>query len=271
MKLKYNYLFLFFLLAFQQIVVCQNVQYWGQTAENIALARTGAAATGLSALYANIAGLTQLESNSVIVSAEQRFELTELQTLSAGGAIVTNSGIFGVKIGYFGFEDYNEQNLSLLYSRKLMDKLSLGAEIILLQTQIPEFDSQIAATFALGVQTQLSKELLLGVHLYSPIRVELAEGELIPSIYRAGLSYIASKKLRINAELEKNVDFPFRFRGSIDYKFLEALEVRLGYSSEPSSFHFGFGYSFANFSLDAASSYHQVLGFSPVVSLAYQF
>ena len=80
MKLKYNYLFLFFLLAFQQIVLCQNVQYWGQTAENIALARTGAAATGLSALYANIAGLTQLESNSIILSAEQRFELTELQT-----------------------------------------------------------------------------------------------------------------------------------------------------------------------------------------------
>ena len=99
----------------------------------------------------------------------------------------------------------------------------------------------------------------------------MAEGELIPSIYRAGLSYIASKKLRINAELEKNIDFPFRFRGSIDYKFLEALEVRLGYSSEPSSFHFGFGYSFANFSLDAASSYHQVLGFSPAVSLTYQF
>ncbi len=249
----------------------QNLSYWGQTAPNMAMGRAGAAATDLNALYTNVAGLTSLESTTVIVTGEQRFNITELQALAAGGAIVTSSGVFGVKLGYFGFEEYNEQNLTLTYSRKLMDQLSIGAEIIVLQTQIPEFDSEVTATFALGAQTYLGEQLILGVHLYSPIRVEIAEDEFIPSTYRAGLSYLASKKLTVNAELEKSVDFPVRFRGGIDYLFLEALRVRLGYSSEPSSFHFGFGYRFANIQLDAAASYHQILGFSPAVSLAYQF
>ena len=270
MRLKFELLFFVCCLSYT-LLPAQSIQYWGQNAANIGMARTGAAEIGLNALYTNIAGLSELKNTEVIVSGEQRFELSELQILTAGGAIPTNAGTFGIKVSYFGFEAYNEQSITASYARKLMDKLSIGAEIIVLQTRIPEFETNTAATFALGVHSKLSKDLYLGIHLYSPMRVEIAEEEFLPSIYRAGLTYIASKKLRINAELEKTIDFPFRFRGGFDYQFIKELHVRLGYSSEPASFHFGFGYSFLGIQLDAAASYHQVLGFSPVMSLAYQF
>jgi hypothetical protein len=50
----------------------------------------------------------------------------------------------------------------------------------------------------------------------------------------------------------------------------DALALRLGFGSDPSQYAFGFGWKLKTFRLDVAAGYHQVLGFSPQVSLTYQ-
>ena len=124
-------LFIFFIL--------HNISLSAQTAEILSMGNTIAARSGAHAIFGNQAGLATLENSNLLISTERRFNLSELSSHSAGAAIATKAGTFGLAINYFGFSEFNEQKIGLAYARKLGKRFNVGAQVDYLGTRIKEF------------------------------------------------------------------------------------------------------------------------------------
>lgn len=239
-------------------------------ARSVGMGHTGITYTDINSIFANQAGLAYLDAVAVTAYGEQRFLASEIKAAGLGAAVPTRSGTFGLSLHYFGFEQYNEQRIGLAYGRKLLEKLSIGAQLLMLNTRIPEYGNKAAFTFEVGAQAELLPQLYLGIHLFSPVRVKLTEEDLIPTVLKLGFSYLPSDKLSLLAEVEKDIDYSARARFGVEYQVIDPLFLRMGVATQPTQLSFGLGYALPNgIRIDIASSYHQVLGFSPAAGITF--
>ena len=226
----------------------------------------------INSIFANQAGLAHLKRSAFTAIAENRFVGFDLRSVAAAAAIPGPAGTFGLALQYFGIEEYNEQKVGLAYARKLSDRIAIGAQIDFLRLQVQDFNSQNLVTFEAGLQSQVSKQLTLGVYLYSPARVTTVGGESLPTIFKLGGFYRASSKLRLALEVEKDLDFPAEIHLGLEYKIIAALAIRLGTQTQPNEVSLGFGYLVQEqVQLDVAATYHEILGITPSFSATYQW
>lgn len=237
-----------------------------------ALGGLGMAFQDINSIFFNPAGIKNIDGISGVLSAERRFNLADLNTFSLGLAIpIDKNSAVGLSMNQFGFELYNQQKYGLVYARQLMSKFTVGAEVNLHNYMIQEYGNDGTLSFELGFQYDLSKSLVLGGKLSNPVQQELASGEHLPTAYQFGLGYTPSEKLWLGLDVEKQIDFDTNVKLGIEYHIIEVLYLRLGVATEPSLLSFGIGLALKNgFKMDIASSYHQVLGWSPGLSLLYQ-
>lgn len=265
-------IFIFIFIAYGSFAIAQNGATNASGGRSNGVANASVGFTDINSIFNNQAGLANLQQMGFILAAEQRFLLPDLNSFGGGFALPTSSGTFGLSVHYFGFESYNESKIGLSYARKLMDKLSIGIQFDVLQTTIAENGSANFFTFEAGIQSELIENLLIGVHIYNPVKLEIIEDEFIPSLFRAGATYTASKKLLLHAELEKDFDFPFVFKSGVEYELIDDFWLRVGVHTNPTAISFGIGYQFKNgFRMDIASNYHQDLGFTPSLGIGYDF
>lgn len=259
------------LLAYSLLLQAQNGALPAAGARSVGMGGANVTFTDVSSALTNQAGLAGLTEFSAMVAAEQRFLLAEIRSFSAAAAYPTRSGTFGVTLNYFGFEGYNEQRIGLAYGRKLFDQLYFGGQVLALTTRIPEYGNQTNLTFEAGLISPLSEQLMIGVHVFSPVRVRLLEDEYLPTILKIGMMYLPSPKLRISGAVEKDIVHPVSIKAGIEYLPAEALAFRIGLATEPVQLSFGAGFTLSNgLSLDIASAYHQTLGFTPSAGVIYQ-
>ena len=240
-------------------------------ARGIAMGNTGLGFNDINAIFSNQAGLANLKEIEATVFGEQRFNLSEIKLVNAGVAIPTSAGVFGLTVGYFGFDQFNEQKIGLAYARRLSSRVSLSGQIDYLNTRIPEYGNKGQLTFELGVQSTLLKNLSIGAHIYSPVKVKINEDYVIPSIYKLGAMYQPSEKVLLTMEVEKDIDYPVVFKGGVEYMAAPGFYLRAGAGSNPTLMSFGLGYNKDQVKIDVASGYHLDLGFMPALSASFQF
>lgn len=234
-----------------------------------------AALWGINALTGNPAGLGYLEQTGFLLTAQNRFLVSELNSILAGAAIPTNpkafgSGTFSLSVQQFGFDAFNRQTIGIGYSRKLFDQFSIGGKVDVINTQIQEYGQRAVVTFEFGFQAVLLEKLHWGGHIFSPIDVEITEDEVLPTILRLGFAYEVSKQFLLVAEAEKDIDYDLRIKAGFEYLPVESFAFRAGISSNPSDFHFGVGYKWSDqLMVDLAGRFHQTLGFTPSVNVVY--
>ncbi len=263
---------LHFILLFNSLTIsAQNGAPPAAGARGAAMSNASVTFSDVNSAFSNQAGLADLETLSFTAVAEQRFLISELQSISAAAALPVTSGTFGLTIQHFGFEDFNQQKIGLAYARKLLESFSIGAQLFAFHTSIPEYGSKASFSFELGFLMQLLPQLRLGAHVHSPAQIEIVKGENLPTIFKIGLAYLPSERVVCTAEVEKDIDFPARTKLGIEYQIAEPLYLRTGVATNPTNVAFGVGYGFKNgLNLDVASVYHQILGFTPTVSVAFQ-
>ena len=241
-------------------------------ARGIAMGNSGVIFKDVYSLFSNQAGLAYLEEVSVVAFGERRFGTVGINGAAAGIAYPVANGTFGLQLQYFGIDLYNEQRIGLAYARKFIDQLSIGVQFDYLNTNITDFGNKGLLTFEIGMLAQITKELSLGIHLFSPMRVEIIEGENLPTLLKFGMGYQPSKKVLVTLEAEKDIDFDVVIKGGIEYYLHSAVALRIGAANNPTLVTFGAGFQInEGFNIDVASSYHQTLGFSPGFSLSYAF
>ncbi len=240
-------------------------------ARGLAMGHSGMIFTDIHSLFSNPAGLARLEQFSAVATAEQRFLVQEMRQISAAAGLPVAGGAVGLRVQYYGFDLYNEQQIGLTYARRLSESFQMGAQFIYFGNRIPSYGNRHLVTFQFGLQAQLFPQLQIGAGVYNPLRLERSEeGELLPTLFSLGIGYTPSPQLLMTLEAEKDIDFPVRVKGGVEYHITEPLLLRIGAATNPSLFTFGFGLRLKNnIGIDLASSWHQFLGFTPGISLLY--
>ncbi|MGK2863077.1 MAG: hypothetical protein ACSLE0_14175 [Chitinophagaceae bacterium] len=221
----------------------------------------------------NQASLAQIKTPAIAVFGEKRFLLSELNNFTTGIAIPTTSGNFGIKAGYYGFNEYNETQLGLAYGRKLGSKMDIGAQFNYNGIRISGYGSDAAIGFEIGTIFHLSEKIHTGIHLNNPVGGKFGKDqqEKLSSVYTVGIGYEASEKVFVSAEIAKEEDQPVNVNAGIQYKILTQLVVRTGISTATSSGWMGIGLSWKSFRVDITSSYHPQLGITPGLLLLFNF
>ncbi len=235
------------------------------------LANASLTFTDINSIFVNQAGLGFLENLSFTAYGENRFLGTSgINSFLVGAALPTEKmGTFGLSLHYFGYGTYNEQKIGLAYARKLSSRFSIGAQFDYLGTRIAEYGSANTFTFELGILAKVTKHFDLAAHVFSPIRVELPNGDKLPSIFKLAGTYSPSEMVRITAQVEKDLEQDFVARFGIEYHPMHALYIRAGVSTSPLLASFGLGLNLKGLKIDVATSYHLALGFTPSLGVSY--
>jgi len=224
--------------------------------------------------FNNQAGLPGVKKITGVVYFENRFGLSELGIKSFALAVPTGeSATLALSGTYFGYSLYNEKKIGLGFGKSFGDKIKAGVQLDYLSTVIAEdYGTRAALTGEAGIIAQPLQNFFLGFHIYNPTQAKIADyaDERIPVVMRLGAMYKFSEKVLISVEDEKEVDAENVVKVGVEYWIAEPLYVRGGFATNPALSSFGFGLKFGQFMLDAAASFHQVLGFTPHVSLHYE-
>ena len=200
------------------------------------------------------------------------FGIKELSTHTAAFAIPVSGGVFGFNVSYKGFELFNESKIGLAFGKKLSESFNLGVQVDYIGMYVDEStNNSNAFTFEIGAQKRLMRKLSLGAHLFNPIAVKLNEEENIPSILKLGLQYDANKKVNTFVEGSLESEQEGILKVGVEYSIIEQLQIRTGFSSNPAKNTFCVGYTLKNIQLDIAVNRHQILGYSPQISLSSTF
>jgi len=240
-------------------------------ARGAALGNTSVAHRDIYGVFSNPAGLLELSNWGIAVMGEQRFLLPEIRLMGVAAAINSDLGAFGLYTHRFGIEAYHEQQFGIQYARALFEKFNMGIGMDLLHTRIPDYGGQINLTGHIGLQAHFSEPLWLGMYLFNPFRIKRNNGEYLPSMLRVGFTYQPSSKVLLTGEAEKDIDFPLRWKGGLEYQYFDLLALRVGFSTHPVQATMGAGLSWEKrWQLDFALQWHQILGWTPVFSAVYQ-
>lgn len=269
-----RFLFIFvcpFLLLLNPV----KAQYWlpagGRSA---AMGTASVSMNDLWSSHNNQAGMAFLKKPAIGLYYENRYLLKELSYKAAAAAIPTRYGTFGLNLGYSGDKLFSTLDAGLAYAMAFGSRFAAGIQLDMLQARLSEsYGNRIMATFEAGIQARLSEQLSFGAHVFNPFQVKLEDYHdgRVPAIMNAGFSYTFSERLLWAAEVMKNTEFPLQFMTGAEYKFFDKGFVRLGMTTSPFIYTFGFGLALDKIHLDLSSSVHETLGYSPQASFYYVF
>ncbi len=250
--------------------------------DNVPIGARSAAMGGASvclddfwSLHNNQAGLANYKTMAAGIYGENRFLMKELSQGAFGFVMPVNkAGVFGLSYNYFGYSLYRESKVGLAYAMAFGKNFSGGVQLDYINThQGEDYGNANIFTFELSLRATLIKNLVLGVHVFNPIHAKISKygPDRVPVIFKGGLSYSFSDKAIIAIETEKDLTQKARFKAGVEYHVVKPVYLRVGIGTSPFSNSFGVGLEFGNFKVDISASRHQVLGFSPQISMVYAF
>ncbi|MCX6267977.1 MAG: hypothetical protein NTW16_11555 [Bacteroidetes bacterium] len=264
-------LFFAFLLPASLVAAGEHTTAGGRS---LAMGGASVAANDLWSICNNQAGTAWLKAVCVGIGFENRFLIKELMVEQLGFAVPLKAGTFGLLVNRFGNNQYNELEAGLCYARKFGNHFSVGIQLSYLRIHIADdYGNKNLVSCEIGLMYLADKHLSLGVQLLNPVPVKITTypPEQLPSIICIGLSYRFSDEFLTTFETEKDLINPLIIRAGAEYYFVRQACARIGISTGPMSFTFGFGLEFGQLRVEMASEYHQALGFSPAGSIIYSF
>lgn len=243
-------------------------------ARSASLGNSSVALTDLWSAFNNQAALSGLTAPAAGFYYENRFMLKELGYKAAALAYPYKIGTVAVNFAQFGFEAWKENKVGLSYSKAFGNFIAIGVQLDYCMMHRDERYGDINyLTFEVGILSNITPRLILGAHAYNPLNTVISEttDERAPAVFRLGGAYEVTDKFIITAETEKDINDKVLLKSGIEYKLIPTIHLRVGITSDPSTFCFGIGVFYRKLTMDFSASYHQVLGFSPQTSVIYTF
>ncbi len=239
-----------------------------------AMGFTGVSISDFWSVINNQAGMAFNENQALGFYTENRFLLKELNRSTLAYTNPFFTGNIGLNFTYFGYSMYNEKKAGVAYAKKLSERFALGLQLDYFHTTLGDnYGSKSAITFEIGFFYKLNSQLSIGGHVYNPIQANFNDYniEKIPSTISFGFSYNISDNILVVVETEKYITLPVNLKIGTEYKINDISFARIGINTNPTLLTFGYGISYNSFIFDFSSNYHQLLGYSPQISVIYQF
>lgn len=249
-----------------------QVEWYAAGARSGAMNNTGLAVTDVWATHLNQAGLAGVTAFEGGVFYNNQFGISELGTGGLTLATKLGKGGIGVDFQSFGYSAFRQSDAGISYGMALGSQLNVGIRMGYRQIRLGGTYGQVGVlTVEGGFQFALNEDLVISGHLSNPQRSQVVEDgiEKLPSVIRTGIRWDIAEALNLNAEVRKDVNYPAAVIVGIEYNLIEGMYVMGGAGSGPDQFAFGAGYAWKGFRADLAAAYHQVLGFSPQLSISF--
>lgn len=246
-------------------------------AGHAALGNVGVMMPGFWSVSQNQAGLGFYHHLSAGVHHENRFLLPEFGYSMIGMTIPVTTATLGTSFSSFGYRQYNESKLGLGIGKAFHEKFSAGVQLDYLYIHSSSEDGNSSAIAAeAGIMAQPVKNFYVGFHVFnltaSKYKARAGE-ELIPVLIRFGFGYYYDDRLFLGVETEKDLEISQAlFRSGLEYRITRGIYARTGIELSGSVHHsFGLGFAFGRIKADISFMHHQLLGYTPYLSLSCQF
>ncbi len=226
------------------------------------------------AVYHNQAGLAGINSITAAIHYENRFNISEFGLRAAALAIPVRPGTIGFSYSFFGFAKYYESKTGIAFGRYFGEKVAAGLQVNYLHIYIAEdYGSSGNLTAEGGFIAEPAEGLLVAAHVYNPTgtKIKTHYSEPVPTIFRFGIGYRFGRDVFASVEAEKEIDRKVVFSAGLEAGFYGSIYLRTGINSAPVQNSFGVGYFYRGLNADIAFTNHQVLGFTPQISVSYTF
>jgi hypothetical protein len=264
-------IFIFFTLGFQ--VFADNGNY-PAGARSAGVSNASVTLTDAWCTFNNQAGLGFLSSPTAGFYFENRFLVKELSMQAGTFAMPFKPGALALSYRYFGYSKYYESKFGLAYGHKFTKRFAAGVQMNYLQTHLSDgYGNYNAVAAEIGILAQPVDHFYIGAHVFNPTMTNhqsLPEAR-IPTVFRFGVSYRFEGKGMLLFETEKDMEMKPAFKGGIEIQAIDNLFFRGGFSTVYERYSFGIGYKYRKLVSDLAFSHHDVLGFTPHVSVGYEF
>jgi hypothetical protein len=254
-----------------------NAQYHSYNAALSGMGGSGIAIDDFQTGMNNQAAWGNLNCINVGVGYNSKFMLKELSDryISFAMPVSKDAGVFGLNLNQYGYSQYNITKAGLCFARNFSPDFSVGLQFDAFHVGTADemYGNATAFTFECGFLYRLNNKISLGTAILNPVQAKLSKytQEQLPVSLALGMSYQPSKVLLLSADIVKEQFHPASLRAGFKYLISESLILRGGFSSAYFSVSGGVGVRFNTLTVDISTSYHQVLGISPSVTISYAF
>lgn len=248
-----------------------SVNVFPNGARSEGMGRTALVLADVWANYHNQAALAEIDSLTIGINYENRFMMDDMGIGAVVAALPILTGTAGLNVAWLGTEGYSENRFGLAFGKKLLKNFSLGAQINYHLLCFSGYPNLNILTGEVGILTEPLNNLLLGIHLFNPSRAEFSKDDKLPLKLRLGIGYKFQNRLIVLAEMEEESDYKSRLKFGLEYKISQSFKVRAGLTTVPVLLSIGAGWRVKRLNMDVAFTRHEQLGYSPVLSLGYQF
>jgi hypothetical protein len=222
----------------------------------------------------NPAGLARYNHLTICTNLEQRYFMKELGYYALALSVPASNGCIGIATLYSGYQAFTDQKFRIGYGRLFGEHILSGISLVyVFQRAGNEARPVHQVSYELGAIVILSNKINLAFSTFNPFQLYYRSEDYatLPAIFRLGLSYHYATAFFLHTELEKDLDLPPILKIGLEYIFRELFYIRAGIQALPASYSFGIAIRHQRFLFEFASSYHFYLGFTPQVSLQFDF
>jgi hypothetical protein len=226
--------------------------------------------SGFWSSFSNQALLAYNTSYLVGFNYENRFNIWELGTRTAGITIPAGRASLGFSYSHFGYSDFRRSMFGLACGMSLSEKIAAGVQLDYFSEKTSgDYDNYQSVTCEAGVFFKPAEKVSIGIHLFNPVPNSLRK-TMMPSSIRAGAGIELSKVLFAGAEAEMSSGQKLILRTGFEYEVVKKLWLRGGFSTENASFTFGLGYLIKSLQIDLSFATHEKLGITSSASLIFK-
>lgn len=225
------------------------------------------------AVFSNPAMMNE-EGYSLGFYGLRNYGFANITDMAAVASVNTRFGITGLGLKRYGDDLFSETSLRLGYKNE-WENLHFGVILNYHHLSFAEpYGSGGAFGIGLGVAAAVIPDLWIGAKatgLNRP-RYDFRNGEEdLPRDLSFGLSYQPEERAIFVFDVVKDVRFPVSYRGGVEIRVIDDLLGRVGVTTEPLTYSFGFGYGRDLWQVNMAVQHHEYLGFSPGFDLLFTF
>jgi hypothetical protein len=226
--------------------------------------------SGFWSSFHNQALLPLNNSVSFGLNYQNRFNIRELGTRTAGLIIPKGKAHLGVFYSHFGYKDLIRHTAGLACGLKLSEKILAGIQTDFFSEKTSgEYNERQSLTFEAGLIIMPSEKIRIGLHLFNPIPNSLRKNYL-PTSIRAGAGIYLSRVIFACAEAQMSTGRNLTLKTGFEYEPGKNFRFRGGFSTENNSFSFGIGYLFRSTQIDLGFASHETLGVTSSASIIFK-
>ena len=235
--------------------------------------QSGLLHTDIWANHNNIGALGWLKKSGAGVSFDNRYNLKSFNQIALTSALVSKKyGVVGIGVSRFGSELFSQSKASLGWA-KSFGMTSIGLQGQWYQVAADEFPTRHYLILNFGGLAKLTSKVHFAASIQNLNQAKASDfqSDKIPTIVRAGLSFLPNTKVKLISEIQKDLDKKSIFKIGIEYEVLRKVWARTGFSSQIQQVSGGVGFEWNQFQFDYAIANHPQLGWTNSIGINFIF